>query len=319
MEKPLLKPFLTLFLTFIFCLGFREIIAQGCSSAGFCTMGALKADQKFGTGKKIKLNYVELSQLIAFSGLGEIINATTLDISIGIGAKNQVQIRLPYAWVNGPLANTKAFGDVYLNYSRNLVKTEKYSVNAMIGTKFPRFTTALARADGLPLPFFYSPSLGTYDLVVGASVISNKWLLGIGFQNPIYKGMTDNAFTPLAYENSPLYEQAKKYSSSLNIQRGADIMLRLERNFRFSKYSFYVGLMPVWRINNDEITDKDAKRVQVQGSNGLAATALLGGRYNLDIHSSIKLLTGVGILQRSANPDGLMKTSLFSLMYEWQF
>ncbi len=315
MKKPISK----IFLAFIFCLEFGKILAQGCSSAGFCTMGALKADQKFGIGKNIKLNYVEISQLMAFSGLGETINATTLDISVAIGAKNQLQIRLPYAWVNGPLANTKAFGDVYLNYSRNLIKTEKYSLNAMIGTKFPRFTTALARADGLPLPFFYSPSLGTYDLVFGASVISKKWLLGIGFQNPIYKGITDNGFTPLAYENTPLYEQAKRYDSSVNIQRGADIMLRLERNFRFSKYSFYVGLMPVWRLNPDEITDKDAKRVQVPGSDGLAATALLGGRYNLDIHSSIKILSGVNILQRKANPDGLMKTSLFYLMYEWQF
>jgi hypothetical protein len=242
-----------------------------------------------------------------------------LDISVGIGAKNQVQTRFPYAWVNGPLGNSKAFGDVYLNYSRNLVKTEKYSVNAMLGTKFPRFTTALARPDGLPLPFFYSPSLGTYDLVLGASFISKKWLLGIGFQKPVYKGMTDNGFTPLAYENTPLYEQAKRYDASVNIQRGADIMLRLERNFRFSRYSFYVGLMPVWRLNPDEITDKDAKRVQVNGSDGLAATALLGGRYNLDIHSSIKVLSGVNILQRNANPDGLKKSSLFSLMYEWQF
>lgn len=311
--------FLKLCLAFIFYLVFGEIIAQGCSSAGFCTMGALKSDQKFGIGKGIKLNYVELSQLLAFSGLGETINATTLDISISVGTKNQFQIRLPYAWVNGLLGNTKAFGDVYLNYSRNLIKTEKYSINAMIGTKIPRATTDLARPDGLPLPFFYSPSLGTYDLILGTSIISRKWLLGIGFQNPIYKGVTDNGFTPTAYVNSPLYEQAKKYDASVNIKRGADIMLRIERNFRFSRYGFYLGLMPVFRLNADEITDKDAKRSLVHGSDGLAATALLGGRYYFDIHSSLKVLTGVNILQRAANPDGLMKTSLFSVMYEWQF
>ena len=313
------KLFFSFIIFSIICLKFTEIVAQGCSSAGFCTMGALKSDQKFGIGRKIKLNYIEVSQLMAFSGLGETINATTLDVSVALGAKNQVQIRLPYAWVDGPLGNTKAFGDVYLNYSRNLVKTEKYSVNAMIGTKFPRFTTALARPDGLPLPFYYSPSLGTYDLVLGASLISNKWLLGIGFQNPVYKAMTDNGFTPLAYENTPLAAQASKYESSLNIRRGADIMLRLERNFRFSKFSFYLGLMPVFRITPDEITGKDGKRMQVSGSEGLAVTTLLGGRYNLDIHSSVKILTGVNILQRQANPDGLKKSSLLSVMYEWQF
>ncbi len=93
MKKSISKIFLKSLLVLIFCLEFGQILGQGCSSAGFCTMGALKADQKFGIGKSIKLNYVEISQklnyveisqLIAFSGLGETINATTLDISVTI-------------------------------------------------------------------------------------------------------------------------------------------------------------------------------------------------------------------------------------------
>jgi hypothetical protein len=306
-------------LILVIFLASTEIFSQGCSSAGFCTMGALKADQKFSLYKKVKLNYIELSQLIAFSGFGETINATTLDVSVSLGAKNKFQVRVPYVWVNGPLANTKSVGDVYLTYTRNLVSKKEYSINAMIGTKFPRFTTALATPEGKPLPLYYSPSLGTYDLVLGASFINEKWLLGVGFQQAIANTTVDNGFNPLAWESTPLFSQAQKYDASKNLKRGADVMLRIERNFRFGRYSFHTGLMPVYRLNPDEITDANNQRVQVAGSDGLALTGIIGGRYSLDAHSSIKVFYGYSLIARKAIPDGLMKTSVATLAYEWQF
>lgn len=307
------------FFLFIFFINSFFVYSQGCSSAGFCTMGVLKADQKFSNVKKIKLNYVEVSQLIAFSGLGETINATTLDASLSIGRKNKIQIRLPYAWVNGPLANTKAFGDVYLAYSRNLLSKNNYAINAMIGTKLPRFTTALATPEGLPLPLYYSPSLGTYDLILGASFINQNWLLGVGYQQPLFKAITDNQFTPTAWENTDLATQAQRYDASVNLKRGGDIMLRIERNFRFGRYNAFVGSMPVYHITADEITNQEGQRIRVENSKGLSVTAIVGGGYNLNAHTIIKCFYGYTALRRQANPDGLMKTSVATITYEYKF
>jgi hypothetical protein len=305
----------------IFCLLFHQNISfsQGCSSAGFCTMGVLKADQKFSNVKKIKLNYVEISQLIAFSGLGETINATTLDASLSFGRKNKLQVRLPYAWVNGPLANTRAFGDVYLAYSRNLLSKNNYAISAMIGTKLPRFTTALATYEGLPLPLYYSPSLGTYDLVLGVSFINQNWLLGIGYQQPLFNTTIDNQFNPKAWENTPLASQALRYDASTNLKRGGDIMMRIERNFRFGRYNAFVGSMPVYHITTDEISNDEGIRTRVENSKGISVTAIIGGGYNLTAHSLIKFFYGYTAIRRQANPDGLMKTSVATLTYEYKF
>jgi hypothetical protein len=294
------------------------LLGQGCSSAGFCTMGALKSDQNFSFVKKIKVNYVELSQLLAFTGLSETIQATTLDASVSISAKNRIQVRLPYIWVSGDLGNTRGFGDVYLTYTRNIIQKKNYEFNAMVGTKFPRFTTNITTSEGLPLPMYYSPSLGTYDIVLGASFINKNWLLGVGLQQPIANKVTDNQFSPNRWANTSLESQAKRYTHSVNLIRGGDIMLRIERNFRFNRYNFHIGLLPVYRFEKDQVLKQD-EIVALEGSNGLAMTGILGAGYGINLHSRIKLFYGHRLLQRVSNADGLMKTSVSTIAYEWRF
>jgi hypothetical protein len=262
---------------------------------------------------------VEVSHLVAFSGLGETINATTFDASVSFGKKNQFQIRLPYAWVNGPLANTQGFGDIYLAYSRNLVSKNNYSINAMLGTKIPRSSTAVATAEGLPLPLFYAPSLGTYDIIVGASFINQKWLLGIGFQKPLFNVTTDNQFTPTAWSDTPLANQAQRYDASVNLTRGADVMMRIERNFRFGRYNLFLGSMPVYRITADKIDNQNGEQITLEGSKGLSMTGIVGGGYNFNARFLVKCFYGQTLLRKELNSDGLIKTSVITLTTEYKF
>ncbi len=309
----------TLFTIFLSCSMAGVAWAQGCSSAGFCTMGALKADQKFSAQKRLKLNYIEVNQLIATSGFGETINATTLDVALTLGTKNSFQIRLPYVWVNGPLANTEGFGDVYLTYTRSLIKEKDYQLNASLGTKIPRFTTNLTTPEGLPLPMYYSPSLGTYDLIAGVSFINKKWLLGIGYQQVVSGNPIDNQFNPQAWEGTPLAEQAARYDASMNLERGADIMLRIERNIRRGRYNFFVGAMPVYRITADRMTDAEGREIAIDSPTGLAITGIVGGGYRFNAHSSLKLFYGRRLSKKPYNGDGLMKEDVGTIAYEFRF
>ncbi len=293
--------------------------AQGCSSAGFCTMGALKADQNFSHVKQLKFNYVEINQLLAYSGLGEEIHATTLDASFSLGEKNQFQIRLPYVWVNGPLANTQGVGDVYLAFTRTLVKERDYSINATIGTKIPRSSTNLATPDGLPLPLYYSPSLGTNDLIVGASYIDQKWLLGIGYQAPAFNTRTDNQFAPEAWVGTERENQAERYDRSVDYQRGADLMIRLERNFRYGRINYFIGAMPVFRFTADEVTNSAGERELLNDSRGLSLTGIAGGGYSFNAFLTVKLFYGHTLLSKEVNPDGLLKTSVITLAAKYKF
>jgi len=289
---------------------------QGCSSAGFCTMGALKSDQKFSERKVLKLNYVELSHLLATSGLGEQIQASTLDISVGIGRRQALQMRLPYVQVQGPLARTEGLGDVYLTYNYELLQKRNYKVALSLGTKLPRFSTQLSTAEGLPLPMYYSPSLGTYDVIAGISWLSKRWLLGLGYQQALPGQSLDNAFDPAAWAGSDL----SAYDYSVGLRRGADVMLRVEHHIRSKRFNFFVGVLPVYRVSPDEVQDTQSNTWQAaEGSTGLALTGLVGGGYRLNVHSSIKLLYGQRLLQRDYNGDGLMKAQLASIAYEWRF
>ncbi|MEL6562563.1 MAG: hypothetical protein AAFQ94_30615 [Bacteroidota bacterium] len=309
----------SLFLLLVMLLTQNSAFSQGCSSAGFCTMGVLKADQKFSSVRNLKLNYIEFNQLVAFSGLGEDIHATTIDAAFSMGDKNQLQVRIPYVFVNGPFANTRGVGDIYIAYSRNIIKKKEYSISAMLGTKIPRASTNLTTEAGNPLPLYYSPSLGTNDIVLGASFINKKWLLGIGYQQPLFNATTDNQFSPLAWEGTELAEQATRYDASTNYKRGADIMLRLERNFRFGRYNFFLGSMPVFRVTSDQITDEDGNTTTLDDARGLSLTGIVGGGYSINARMMIKVFYGNTLIRKDVNPDGLLKTSVITLTAKYNF
>src|SRR5690242_19552977 len=106
----------------------------------------------------------------------------------------------------------------------------------------------------------------------------------------------------------------------MDLRRGIDLMLRVERNFRFSKLNFSAGLLPIYRVTRDEFTRSltgDAssalKRVKPDAAMGLARSAIGTVGYNFDVRSSIRLLIGHKLIQRDANPDGLTRELVSSL------
>ncbi|MEQ9006571.1 MAG: hypothetical protein RLP12_01720, partial [Ekhidna sp.] len=72
--------------------------SQGCSDAGFCTMGAMKPDQNYSKRIAIKLRSVELNYYKGTSLLTPIIQAMTVDFTLGINDYSSFQIKLPYQW-----------------------------------------------------------------------------------------------------------------------------------------------------------------------------------------------------------------------------
>lgn len=116
-----------LIFVFIFSFVTVEVIAQGCSDAGFCTMGAMKPDQPYNKLVPVKLRSMELSFYRGSTSLTPIIYVATLDANVSVGRKNSVQIKLPYQAVTGRLANTSGMGDISLCFTRNTI-TECYFI-----------------------------------------------------------------------------------------------------------------------------------------------------------------------------------------------
>jgi hypothetical protein len=95
-------------------------------------------------------------------------------------------------------------------------------------------------------------------------------------------------------------------------------MLRVERNFRFSRLNLSVGLLPIYRITNDRIT-LDNEQIKPDGAKGLALSAIATAGYNFNVQSGVKFLMGRKITQRDVNPDGLSRVLVSSISYYYRF
>jgi hypothetical protein len=310
-------------------LSFASIqsFGQGCSDAGFCTMGAMKPDQSYSRKINFKLRSVEFNYYRGKTTLTPIVHVYTADIAIGINDKNSFQIKLPYQTVTGNLGDTKGLGDISFSASHIFPKFKKFNIGVTIGGKIPsghsdkEATSNKFAVAGKPagdLPMYYQVSLGTYDFVAGASIINEKWLFATGIQIPIID-QNNNDFRWRKWDPAP-GGYVDHYNLANNLKRGTDVMLRAERNFRFLNYNFSIGALPIYRITKDEVFDfKNNKNVKLDGTTGLALSILSSAGYHFNVNHSLKLIYGYKLTDRKVNPDGLTRDNVISVSYVYRF
>jgi len=309
-------------LLLIFSFFYTMARSQGCSDAGFCTMGAMKPDQPYNKKIALKLRSMEFSVYRGTTTLTPVIYVATADLNFTLNSKNAFQVKLPYQAIEGRLANTSGISDISLCFTRSIYSSDAFDLNLSLGSKIPTNKSDIA-ANGLPLPMYYQTSLGTYDVIAGLSLINRKWLLATGIQIPL--NQNDNQFIWSAWAGSEEEDYANQYNQSKDLRRGIDVMLRIERNFRFSKVNFSAGLLPIYRIQRDEFTKSGRaansveERVSPVEGKGLALSGIVTVGYNFNVQSGIKLLVGHKIEQREINPDGLSRLLVSSFTYFYRF
>ena len=90
------------------------------------------------------------------------------------------------------------------------------------------------------------------------------------------------------------------------------------------------GSVYIYRLNNDVIqipvSDDNGDVVAgqwqdkiMENSDGLALTFLLGGGYQFNVRSGIKIMNGVRLIQRDKNPDGLSRKFVSNIGYVLRF
>jgi hypothetical protein len=305
---------------FLFLSSICNSYGQGCSDAGFCTMGAMKPNQHLPRKMNAKLVSLETSQYLGYTKFHTTVLTYFADLNIALGSKTGVQVKLPYTLVFGELANTKGTGDISLSATRNIINHENYQLNFTLGGKLPTNNANIKTSDNRPLPMYYQTSLGTYDLILGGSLITRKWLIATGYQHPF--NTIKNQFKWGAWKGTHFFEDniVQNYPVSQYLRRGTDVMFRVERNFRSARFNTYLGLLSIYRLNKDIITSpQTGQRVKVDDSDGLVVNLLYGFGYRFSTRSAFKFVTGVGIIQRKTNPDGLSRVFVNSISYELRF
>lgn len=265
---------------------------------------------------------MELSFYRGTTTLTPIIHVVTADMNFGLNSRTSFQLKVPYQFVTGRLANTAGMGDLSLCFTKNLISKEKFDVNFSLGTKIP--TNGSDKSiDGRPLPMYYQTSLGTYDAIGGISLITKKWLVATGIQVPL--NQNQNQFVWNRWADHPEKTYVDRYNQAKNLKRGTDVMFRIERNFRFARFNTSLGVLPIYRITKDEITKSGSEagspetRIRNDVAKGLALSAIATIGYNFNVKSGIKALVGHKLVQRDFNPDGLTRELVTSFSYVYRF
>lgn len=308
---------------FVLLLAFStELFSQGCSDAGFCTMGAMKPDQPFNKKVEFKLRHMEFSFYRGTTTTSPIVYVATADLNFSLSRKTFFQVKIPYQAVNGNFGSTRGLSDLSLSLTRNLHASDKFDVNFTVGAKIPSNKADLSdpTRNNIDFPMYYQTSLGTYDVIAGVSLKTREWLFATGIQHPFNE--IDNTFKWEEWREPvyPDFNYVRTYSQSNKLKRGTDVMLRVERNFRFSQYNFSLGALPIYRISKDEIENPDTGlREKLDGTTGMALSVIATLGYSLNVQSGIRLLMGVKLTDREVNPDGLTRNMVSTISYYYRF
>ena len=276
---------------------------QGCSDAGFCSMGSIKSSQKNDTLHTA----IGFSQNIGMGEEGVLILSTQLELKLMPWNNGLISVKAPYTFVSGNLGSINGPGDLTISYTHKIIEDDDYYVMLNLGGKIPSNTSDKKNQAGKPLPMGYQISLGTSDLIIGASLYHQEWHFALGYQHAFNRNENGFLHSIPAWAGD---KNAEEYFESNKFKRGDDIMLRVEKRFEKPKITYFAGLLPIYRIQKDEIIE-DETTIALDGSNSLTINVNGGLLYKVSQQTDLNISLGFPTLFRKVRADGL--TRFFSL------
>lgn len=292
----------------------RIAFAQGCSDAGFCSVGNLSVK-----GNSTQDKHANKLKLSLISGVGDenvFVFTPSLEYLRQINSHWEVQAKLTGNYASGDLASVFGAGDLFLTGTYLAGGKKKWKSSYTLGTKLPLNQGTLSK-NGLALPMQYQSSLGTVDLIAGISVYSDRWQFNLGFQQPL-TGTNGNQFLPQYWNTA----NAFKFPPTNDFNRKGDVLLRTAYTFQsHSKVHFNVGLLGIYHLGSDTYIDAGIqnKPIQIKGSEGL--TINMTGLVDWEVTNRVNLsLTGgFPLMVRDVRPDGLTRRFVVSPQLSFSF
>jgi hypothetical protein len=286
--------------------------SQGCSDAGFCSIGNLS--HQSASDQPSTSHYFKI---MLPAGVGDD-DVFVFAPGIEYGYQNrqwQFSGKVTGNYASGNLGSAAGAGDLFLSATYQLpAKNSKWVSSFTLGAKFPLSGGDL-KEDGLSLPMQYQSSLGTVDIIAGIAVTRDRWKLAAGWQQPL-TGRNQNNFLRQYWRNG----EANAYPPTNDFDRKGDVLLRT--SYRFldqARWALEGGLLGIYHLGKDTYIDGSVSNrpIPLDGSEGLTLNATASLEVELNKRLSLALVGGVPLVVRDVRPDGLTRS--FVLMPQLTF
>ncbi len=302
-----MKLLLTILLLFI---TITTINAQGCSDAGFCSLGVLKT--KMDSAKhtiSIGANY----------GAGEEGTSTInpyAEFSYHLNKSWAFQTKITATYANGFLGNKFNLGDVY-GFAVYSPKLKGSNILSLLGGVKVPLTSANDKFNGKPLPLDYQSSIGTYDVIAGANyVINKKWELNAGLQVPVIQ-VNKNTFFPDEFTDARI----ASFTPTNNFRRKSDALVRVGYyiNLPSSSITIKPNLLAIYHLGKDSYENRFGKRTEINNSDGLTLNGGLIITKKFRNNNRFEIVAATPFIVRDVRPDGLTRSAVINLQYSFNF
>lgn len=289
--------------------------AQGCSDAGVCTLHSVKNNSSSDETREKKKN-----NLVIGAGYGKGERSTDnytgyIEYTRYFSAGTSVTAKSGYNIIRGELAGTGGFSDLFLSVSQRFDKNAKWQKSLVAGIKIP-FDKADIVKNAIHLPMPYQASLGTTDLVLAVNYSRKSLGATLAWQQPL-NATNGNQFLPGNYPGEPL---SAKYWPTNSFSRKGDLVGRVSYSFKTSsRFSIRPSLLGIYHLANDTYLDDSKMRRPVYNSTGLTLNGNVFFGYHFKNGNGFELSLGAPFVVREQRPDGLTRSFVASLEYQFSF
>jgi hypothetical protein len=282
--------------------------SQGCSDAGFCSLDGIQSLDSHNNSFK---NRFTIGTSYGIADHGITIIAPFLSYQRSLIENLSISTKLTSIQQKSEEVENSGLSDFFI--SANYKISNKTNLTA--GTKLPLSNGNEVYNSVYPYPLDFQPSLGTTDIIVGFATNFKKLEINVATQLPVSQGK--NTFIAEVYDTSNFFSE---FQSTNNYQRKGDLLLRGTYEIeQTEKIRFTSSLLSIYHLGNDIYVDENNIENEIEESNGLTININLFLDYNISQKSSLNLSLGSPIIVRKVRPDGLTRSFITSLSYNYSF
>jgi hypothetical protein len=300
-----------LLLLLFISINFTNSFAQGCSDAGFCSVG-----NGFNGHEVSMKNSVDIGLVYGIAEEGVTVFSQYLTYTRDVTDKFAISAKLTSAIANGDFGTRGNLGDVFLtgNYKFKSKFSELEGAKTwslLFGVKIP-LTNSNDKINNVSLPMAYQASLGTFDFIGGVNLTYKKWDFNTAVQIPLSNNKNSYISNPFVTD---------KFATTNLFERKSDVLFRTTYRLKTTneKFTFKPNLLFIYHLGEDSFENIFGQRETIENSDGLTINGNLIVSYKLNKNSYLETSIATPFVVRKERPDGLTRAITLGLSYKVNF